>query len=81
AKEVIQGLVTIDGARDYGVVLNEYAEIDQGKTAALRAEMRATRGDIEVFNFGPSIEQLRGACETETGLPAPRQPVWRSQAG
>ncbi|MEM9750480.1 MAG: hydantoinase B/oxoprolinase family protein [Pseudomonadota bacterium] len=80
AKEVIQGLVTIDGARDYGVVLNEYAEINQGKTAALRAEMRATRGDIEVFNFGPSIEQLREACETETGLPAPRQPVWRSQA-
>ena len=38
--------------------------------------MRASRGDLPLFDYGPGIEQLRASCEAETGLPAPRQPEW-----
>jgi N-methylhydantoinase B len=77
ALEVKRGLVTPEGARRYGVVLTDARMVDEDATRALRDEMRAKRGNAApVFNFGPSIAQLRAACEAETGLPAPRQPVW-----
>jgi len=75
AEEVAQGLVTLAGARDYGVVI-EAGEVDAGATEALRAQIRATRADTGLFNRGGSIEELRAASLAETGLPAPRQPVW-----
>ncbi len=31
---------------------------------------------IPLFNYGPSIDDLRAASEAETGLPAPKQPQW-----
>ena len=76
AKELKQGLVTVSGARRYGVVLIDGA-VDPGATEALRGELRAKRGnDIPTFNYGPDIETLRARCLEETGLPAPRQPRW-----
>jgi N-methylhydantoinase B len=30
--------------------------------------------------MGPSIEELLERCEAETGLPAPRRPVWGREA-
>jgi N-methylhydantoinase B len=38
--------------------------------------MRAARTDTGLFNRGGTIEDLRETCLAETGLPAPRQPVW-----
>lgn len=76
AKEIRQGLVTAEGARDYGVVVSATGEVDSAATERLRSEMSAGRKTGEVFNFGPSIEELRASCEAETGLPAPIQPVW-----
>jgi N-methylhydantoinase B len=77
ALEVRRGLVTRDGARRYGVVVTEAGQVDAEATRALRDELRAARGNAApVFNFGPSIAQLRASCEAETGLPAPTQPVW-----
>jgi N-methylhydantoinase B len=35
---------------------------------------------VQVFDFGPSIEDLRRNCETETGLAAPVQPRWTDLA-
>jgi N-methylhydantoinase B len=32
---------------------------------------------LTLFNYGPDIETLRQTCLAETGLPAPRAPVWR----
>jgi N-methylhydantoinase B len=29
-----------------------------------------------VFDMGPPIEELLERCEAETGLPAPKRPVW-----
>ncbi|MGQ0589566.1 MAG: hydantoinase B/oxoprolinase family protein [Sphingosinicella sp.] len=81
AKEVRQGLVTLDGARRYGVVVARDGEADGEATEALRAQLRDARHDIlPLFNFGPGIEALRRSCEAETGLPAPRQPTWQPLA-
>ena len=76
AKEITQGLVTIEGARAYGVVIAEDGSIDIAGTTALRDRMRSERGPTTVFNFGPGIDALRAGCEAETGLPAPIQPTW-----
>ena len=76
AKEVRQGLVTLEGARRYGVALVD-GELDESATARLREEIRDARTDEpELFDFGGTIEALRANCEAETGLPAPQQPQW-----
>jgi N-methylhydantoinase B len=45
----------------------------------LRDKLRAERGEIGVFNFGPDIETLRANCLAETGLPAPQAPMWHHE--
>ncbi len=77
AKEITQGLVTPEGARDYGVVVDASGVVDAAATEKLRAEMRTARGELLLFNAGPGIEVLRANCLAETGLPAPVQPVWQ----
>jgi N-methylhydantoinase B len=76
AKEIVQGLVTRAGALDYGVVIAADGSVDASATEALRAEKRAGRGELALFDRGGSVEELRAACEADTGLAAPRQPVW-----
>ncbi|MCY1136811.1 hydantoinase B/oxoprolinase family protein [Actinoplanes sp. Pm04-4] len=76
AKEVRRGLVTAEGARAYGVVVTE-GEADLAGTEALRQEMRAQRPDeLPVFDMGGSMDDILARCEEETGLPAPKKPVW-----
>jgi N-methylhydantoinase B len=77
-KEIVQGLVTPEGARAYGVVAGADGSVDVAATEALRGKLRAERKDIPVFNFGPDIETLRKNCLAETGLPAPRAPQWQT---
>ncbi len=75
ALEIRQGLVTIDGAREYGVVITDNGEVDTGATERLRADMASQITETDSpFNFGPDIETLRANCLEETGLPAPVQP-------
>ncbi|WBX85431.1 hydantoinase B/oxoprolinase family protein [Sphingosinicella microcystinivorans] len=77
AKEIRQGLVTVEGARRFGVVIAADGNVDASATEVLRTRMRAERpASLGVFNFGADIETLRAACFAETGLTAPRQPVW-----
>jgi N-methylhydantoinase B len=79
AKEIRQGLVTPNGARAYGVVADADGVLDMAATEALRAEMKKTRSNSDaIFNFGGDIETLRANCLEETGLPAPKQPVWHN---
>jgi N-methylhydantoinase B len=78
ALEIRRGLVTPEGARNYGVVADAQGGVDAAATAALRAELAAARKEIPVFSRGPSIDELRATCEAETGLPAPIAPVWRN---
>lgn len=82
ALEVKRGLVTSDGARkNYGVVLDNDGAVDTSATEALRKEMSESINKNEIFNFGPSIDELRANCEAETGLPAPKPPVWKKRFG
>jgi N-methylhydantoinase B len=77
AREVREGLVSEAGARRYGVVVAA-GRVDAAATNSLRTQLRSERPPTnEIFNYGPSLEERRAQCETETGLPAPRQPVWR----
>jgi N-methylhydantoinase B len=81
AREIVQGLVTPKGAREYGVVIAADGSVEAGATEALRAELRAKRpAALPVFNYGPPVEELRARCEAETGLPAPKQPGWSNDA-
>lgn len=76
ALEVRRGLITVEGARRYGVVLDD-ATADAAGTEKLRAQMRANRpAELPVFDMGPPIEELLERCEAETGLPAPTRPRW-----
>ena len=76
--EIKRGLVSVEGALRFGVVANVAGEIDTAATAALRARMKGSRGPLQLFDRGPEIEQLRASSLADTGLPAPRAPVWRA---
>jgi N-methylhydantoinase B len=74
---VCRGLVTGDGARRYGVVVTAGGAADLEATGLLRDRLRADRpAELPVFDMGPALPELLARCEEETGLPAPRQPVW-----
>jgi N-methylhydantoinase B len=73
--DVRRGLVSVQGARRYGVVLDP-AAVDLAATTALRAEMAASRPPIGLFNRGGTLAELKARCQAETGLPAPVTPVW-----
>jgi N-methylhydantoinase B len=76
AKEIRQGLVSPEGALAYGVVADSEGLIDQAATERTRAAMAAAPATGELFDRGGTIERLRRDCQAETGLPAPRPPVW-----
>ncbi|WP_446831757.1 hydantoinase B/oxoprolinase family protein [Candidatus Foliamicus sp.] len=76
--DVAAGLVSVDGARRYGVVCNEDGEVDEAATEKLRADMAAERGDTKLFDFGGTMDELKDRCETETGLPAPAAPEFQN---
>lgn len=79
ALEVRQNLVTRDGARRYGVVVRPDGTVDEAETTSLRHSMAKSRqSELPIFNYGPDIATLRRNCEEETGLPAPKPPVWTS---
>jgi N-methylhydantoinase B len=76
-QDVARRLVSVEGARRYGVVIAADASVDQGATETLRAELIAARGtDTPLFNFGGDLEDIRSRCEAETHLPAPVKPTF-----
>jgi len=76
AADVERGLVSIAGARAYGVVVRSDFSLDVQSTAALRVDIAATRPPIELFNRGGTIEQLKARCKSETSFEPPRSPVF-----
>jgi N-methylhydantoinase B len=75
ALEVRRGLVTVEGAQRYGVVLADDGTVDAAATDELRSRLRAERPEkAPVFNMGPPLEEILANCEAETGLPAPAVP-------
>ena len=79
-QDVARRLVTIDGARRYGVVLGEDGSVDADATATLREELRAARGEVELFNRGGSIDELKARCLEETHLEPPVDPSFQGVA-
>jgi N-methylhydantoinase B len=80
-KEIRQGLVSPKGAKAYGVVADAQGTVDTTATDALRSKLRNARtGPLPLFDYGPDLATLRARSEADTGLPAPRQPVWHSTA-
>jgi len=75
--DVRAGLVSVDGARRYGVVMNDDLTVDSDATEALRAQMAESRGEIDLFDRGGSIEELKSRCLAETGHQPPEQPVFQ----
>jgi N-methylhydantoinase B len=68
--DVARGVVSPRAAREgYGVVLAQSADVrlpwtvDEGATAALRAELRARRGVRPFIDRGPGYEELRQSTE------------------
>ncbi len=79
--DVARGLVSADGARRYGVVIDDNGAVDTAATNRLRDEMRERRGEPELFNFGGSIEEIKSRCKTETHLDPPQTPTFSQRAG
>ena len=79
ALEVERGLVTREGAKRYGVVLDDDGTVLASATEALRAEMRDHRGALPVFDYGAPIADLKERSLVETGIPAPRDPVFETR--
>jgi len=73
-QDIERRLVTVEGARRYGVVIADDRSVDADATAALRSELIATRGEPILFNRGGTIEELKARCEEETNLPPPESP-------
>jgi N-methylhydantoinase B len=84
AFDVEAGLVSVEGARRYGVVINADGALDAAATESLRKELAAQRGQKKLFDRGfDSIEELKARCKAETGLEPPAQPQftkWASKA-
>jgi N-methylhydantoinase B len=76
AADVERGLVSVAGARAYGVVVNSDFSLDLPATEALRAGMADQRGPVELFNRGGTIEQLKARCKADTSFDPPRSPVF-----
>jgi len=71
--DVNRGLVSIEGAKRYGVVIVDGA-VDEPQTTTLRATLSEKRGETQLFDFGGTIEEIKARCLEETGLPAPETP-------
>lgn len=76
ALEVHRGLVSLEGAKRYGVVVTESFSVDKSGTNALRNKMSDARlpGKPEIFNRGGTVEELKARALEETGLEAPKYP-------
>jgi N-methylhydantoinase B len=74
--DVDRGLVTREGARRYGVVIDADGAVDSAATSKLRSQLRSKRGEFGMFNFGGSIEEIKARCKAETHLEPPTAPTF-----
>ena len=69
-----RGLVSLAGARRYGVVVRADFTVDVEATEALRQQMAAARPVLPLFDRGGTIEELKARCKAETSFDPPRTP-------
>jgi N-methylhydantoinase B len=80
ADDFNRGLLTIDGAKNYGVVLTSAGVVDVSKTQELRQKIEKERKPIELFNRGGTIEEIKARCFEETHLMPPKSPTFKVRA-
>ena len=82
ALDVDRGLVSREGARRYGVVVDAAGEVNQAETDNLRRQLAGLRtGKPDIFNRGGTLSELKSRCLAETGLPPPVTPKFRQIRG
>lgn len=74
ATDVARKLVSAEGAKRYGVVINSDGSVNEAETTALRDKLRAERGEFPLFNKGPELDVIKANALAETHLPAPEAP-------
>ena len=79
--DVERGLVSIEGAENYGVVLTLDGSVDNEATQALREILNAKSGESSLFNFGGTIEEIKARCQKETHLETPVAPQFQPAGG
>ena len=73
--DVVRGLVSVEGAKRYGVVIDADQQVDVAATEKLRAKLVDERGDdIPIFNHGGTVEEIKARSLAETHLEAPVTP-------
>lgn len=72
--DIKRSLATVEGALDYGVVVSNDMTINEAATTSLRAKMAEQRGEVDLFDFGGTIEEIKARSLAETKLPAPQTP-------
>ncbi len=77
--DVRAGLVSVEGAGRYGVVVNDDLSVDAAATAALRERMGSERGATKLFDFGGTVDELKQRCREETGLAPPEAPRFQAR--
>ena len=73
ADDVARGLVSVEGARRYGVVI-ENGTVNDTETQSLRTTLKEERGEVSLFDRGGTIEEIKAKAKVETGLSAPVSP-------
>jgi N-methylhydantoinase B len=74
-------LVTSEGAKRYGVVLDARGAVDAAATQKLRTSLAKKRGKVKLFDRGfESMEELKRRCLAETGLEPPSAPQFSKWA-
>ena len=72
--DVERGLVSVAGAKRYGVALQEDGRVNEQATKALRETLSAKRGEPALFDFGGAIAEIKARALEETHLPPPDDP-------
>ena len=71
--DCIRGLVSAEGAKRYGVVINN-GKVDNEATKKLRKSLKNDRGEVELFNRGGTIDEIKAKAIEETNLEPPVSP-------
>jgi N-methylhydantoinase B len=74
--DTARGLVSVEGAKRYGVVIADDGSVDAAATEALRKALRGQRGEPGLFDFGGTIDEIKARCKAETHLDPPEAPTF-----
>ena len=75
--DVKRGLVTVEGARQFGLVIGSDGEINARGTKELRASMRESCEKLELFDKGGDLASIKKRSLEETGFEPPKDPSTR----